>query len=240
MAGPSAKSVDNESQSGIWETLTPVMIGVAGLGQLASAVVAVYYIQEVISSDGRELALPRKEHEAVAKLTQSEAEYDQAYSEVMDWKVLPGSIKAPLMVSSLLLMFSNFVFVFMDEACFRPFKVTNKIDDPYDKQGLNGDWLSLVKKPGMAAHGLFFIATFIHFAFMNRSASTAKRKMYMNRNEHAHLVSTGQIPSDANANSMERERRLSRSTEGSNLSRQNSPEGTSEAGNPVGTQGDQV
>jgi hypothetical protein len=194
MAGPSA-STNEKAESGIFETLTPVMIGVAFLSQLASAVIAVYYIQEVIYKDGKELAKPRKEHEPVALLTKAEAEFVQAYNDCLQWNKLTSSEKGPLLVATGALMFSNFCFVFMDEACFRPFKVTGKINDSFDKQGLDGNALNIIKLPGILAHILFIIATGMFISFLYRAKGMAQRQLIENRKILDKAIAQGTIAS---------------------------------------------
>lgn len=197
MAGPSVNDADNDSDSGLWETLTPVMIGIAFMGQMASAVIAVYYTQEVIYKDGVQLAIPRKEHEPVARLTKAEEQFNTAYNEVLDWRRLPTISKIPLVFSTVGLMFSNFVFVFMDEACFRSFKVTGKIGDPYDQEGLNNNALSIYRWPGVATHVLFIICTIIHIGFLQRAKGAAKRRMMENRKKLEKVVEIGQLPTES-------------------------------------------
>jgi hypothetical protein len=197
MAGPSDNQGDNDQDAGIWETLTPVMIGVAAIGQLASAVVAVYYIQEVVFSNGVELAKPRKEHEPVARLTRAEQDYIQAYNEVLSWQKLPRSHKLPLLASSLGLMISNFVFVFMDEACFREFKVNKKIGDDFDKQGLNGNAMNIIKWPGILGHVIFIGATFMHIGFLQWAKRAAKMQQLRNKQNLDKLIDEGTIPTES-------------------------------------------
>jgi hypothetical protein len=197
MAGPNESQSENDADAGIWETLTPVMIGIAAGGQLASAVVAVYYIQEVVFEHGFELAKPRKEHEPVARLTKAEQEYVQAYNEVLLWHKLPRSHKLPLMASSLGLMLSNFVFVFMDEACFREFKVNKKIGDPFDEQGLDGNALNIIKWPGILGHIIFIGATFMHFGFLQWAKRAGKMQQLRNRQIMDKLIDEGTIATES-------------------------------------------
>lgn len=195
MAGPNANVAGKNDETGIWDTLTPVMIGVAFVSQLASAVIAVYYIQEVIYTDGEQLAAPRKEHDDVARLTKAEAQYVQAYNETLDWKTLKSRSKFPLLFITGGLLFSNFFFVFFDETCFRPFKVTGVIDFPYDEGGLDGDWLNLIKPLGWVAHVAFFICALGHFAFLQRAGSAAREKMIVNKRKLDRAIAEGLLPS---------------------------------------------
>jgi hypothetical protein len=194
MAGPSDSQGDNDDEAGIWETLTPVMIGVAAAGQLASAVVAVYYIQEVIFAHGTELAKPRKEHEPVAKLTKEEQEFVSAYNEVLMWSKLEKGSKMPLVASTMCLMFANFCFVFMDEACFREFKVNKKIGDPFDQQGLDGNALNIMKVPGWLGHVLFLIGVAMHFGFLKWAKRAGSLQLLKNKQAVDKLIDEGALP----------------------------------------------
>lgn len=197
MAGPNAGTPGKNDETGIWDTLTPVMIGVAFVSQLASAVVAVYYIQEVIYKHGDELAKHRREHDDVARLTKAEAQYVQAYNEVLDWKSLKPRSKFPLLLFTFGLMFSNFFFVFFDETCFRPFKVTGLIDSPYDEGGLNYNWLNIIRPLGWVAHVAFIICALGHFAFLQRSGSAAREKMIVNKRKLDRAIAEGLIASSS-------------------------------------------
>lgn len=200
MAGPDEPGTgDNpcnrDDVGGIWETLTPVMIGIAALGQLASAIIAIYYIQEVIYKEGVELAKPRVEHEPVAKLTKAEEEFRAAYKEILDWNTLTWQSKVPLMACALGMAASIFIMQFFDEACFRPFQVTDKISCPYDKHGLNGEAFSIYRPPGVAAHVLLGVCVIIHFGFLQRSKYAAQAQIFWKRNMVDRAVADGHVAS---------------------------------------------
>jgi hypothetical protein len=181
MAGPQESNSKDDTQTSIWDTLTPVMIGTSFIAQLAAAMIAVYHIQEEMQRHGPELSQPRKEHEAVAKLTKAETEYTAAYNEALDWNTLRTKKKVPLLLCTLGLLLSNFCFVFMDEACFLTFKLTDKIGDPHDKQGLNGNVLSIFKLPGIVAHVIFFICVLLHVTLLHQMKRTALKNMMQRR-----------------------------------------------------------
>jgi len=197
LAGPNEKSADNENESGIWGTITPVMLGAAGMSQLAAGVIALYYIQEVLYKDGEELAKPRKEHEPVARLTAAEAEFNAALAQVMDWRVLATSNKIPLLMSTLGLVLTQFLFVFADSLCFRSFALSNDIKDSYDEGGLNGEWYSVYKPLGIYSHIVFIICTFMHFGFLRRIKSSAQVQVRLNKRSLEKAVDAGTIASES-------------------------------------------
>jgi hypothetical protein len=196
LAGPNVSDAENSSESGIWDTLTPVMLGAAGMSQIAAGVIALYYIQEVLYKDGDELAKPRKEHEPVARLTAAEQDFNQAKAQVMDWKLLASSNKIPLLVSTVGLVFTQFLFVFADTLCFRSFELSNDIDAPYDKGGLNGEWFSVYKPLGIYAHVIFILCTFMHFGFLRRISSSAQVQLRLNKRSLEKAVDAGTIASE--------------------------------------------
>merc|ERR1719253_526440 len=100
MVGPDSATEEADSENSIYTTLTPVMFLLSGLCQGMAFLTAVYMTQEVAFKYAEELAQPRKEHEAVAKLTRAEKEYVAAWNETVDWKVLDTANKRMLAASS--------------------------------------------------------------------------------------------------------------------------------------------
>jgi len=166
-----------DKEGEIWDTLSTTALAGSFLVQLAGMVLALYFIQEVVHRDGEELAKPRKEHEAVAALTRKEADYVQEYNKVIAWPNLLQSRKYLIASSTSLMLMSTFMFVMMDEACFRQFQVANKISDPFDKDGLAGNALNLIHPLGWFATGCFFFASLLHFAFLRWASSEAKKSL---------------------------------------------------------------
>lgn len=64
----------------------------------------------------------------------------------------------------------------MDEICFRPFQVSSKISDPFDKEGLDGDIMNLVYPLGWFATFCFFFACSLHFAFLRWAKKEAEKR----------------------------------------------------------------
>jgi len=153
------------SDTGIWSTLYSAMLAFSAIGQMASGVLALYFIQEYVHRYGKELAVHRPEHEPVAALTRQEAEYEQALIHVTDLRVLPASYTGLLGASSGMLLCSLFIFMFMDEACFRPFEVKNRICADFAESGLGCNVLNLVKGPGWIVLAIFFIGCLVHVIY---------------------------------------------------------------------------
>jgi len=160
-----------------WSTLSTTALALSFMMQLAGMILALYYIQEVVHRQGEELAKPRPEHEAVAALTRKEADYVQQYNEAIAWPTMLKSRKRLISASTGAMLLSTFMFVMMDEACFRPFAVSSKISDAYDQNGLNGSVLNLVMPMGWFANFCFFLASTLHIAFLKWAGKEAHKRL---------------------------------------------------------------
>jgi len=217
MAGPDDPNT-NEKKSGIWDTLASTMVGISALGQLASGVTALYYIQEVVQSHGDELAMPRKEHEPVAALTKKEADFVRAYNEVTDWQHMHKERRPIVLFVTFLFLLSLFIFMFMDEACFRPFQVSGKISDPFEDQGLDNNAFNIVKWPGLLAHIVFFVGLIGHLLFLRWAKAQALTTLVVNTETRVNLEDAGIIQMDEDAPRSLTDR-VSRRASGSALSK---------------------
>jgi hypothetical protein len=121
---------------------------------------AAYYMSQVVSEKGDELAKPRPEHRPIEELTRQEQAAVNAYKEATQWHMMPNWVKCVLGSSALLQMVSFFFLVFQDKTCFRPFALTSKIEDSYEDGGLEGSAVNIVKPMGWCALGMFFMACF--------------------------------------------------------------------------------
>lgn len=177
MTGPNEPGEEDTNASGTWETLASTMLGASMVLQLASGVLALYFTQEVVGRCQEELAQPRPEHEPVAELTRKEAALVACYAEVTGWCNLPTLSKICLCVSNAIMLLSLFIFMFMDESCFRDFQVNNDIDASYDDSGLDGKWWTIVRPPGYAALALFGMGCFFDFIFCKWASITTRGRM---------------------------------------------------------------
>lgn len=175
----------------IWDTLSTTALALSFMIQLAGMILALYFIQECIVKNGDELQGFREEHAHVAELTRQEEEYNRKYTERLAWDTLETVRRMHIMLSTCLMLVSLFMFVMMDEACFRNFNVSNKISDPYDEDGLAGNALNIVLFPGWVATVMFVVACAMHFAFL-RWASTETRKCMAEMKNLARQLSPGE------------------------------------------------
>lgn len=171
--GTAASSKEEE----MWDTFSTTMLAVSFMVQLAGMVVALYFIQEVVYTDEEQLAQPREEHRAVAELTRREAEYVKTYDNTLRWQSLERKRKYHIFLSTSMMVVSAFMFVMMDEACFRQFQVSNHIGDPYDLDGLNGNAFNIVLPAGWVATSLFFLACVLHFWFLHWARKATAKQM---------------------------------------------------------------
>lgn len=166
-----------EKEDETWSTLSTAALACSFMLQLAGMVLALYYIQEVVHRDGEELGQLRPEHEAVAALTRREADYVNEYTNVLAWGTLLQSRKRLIVASTCSMLMSTFMFVMMDEACFRSFQVSSEIGAKYDKGGLNGNVMNLVMPLGWFATACFFFASSLHIAFIRWAGTEAAKRL---------------------------------------------------------------
>jgi len=121
MVGPRDKL--SSSEEGTWSTLATTALAMSGMVQMLSGVLAIYFIQKVMSSSQEELQEPRPDHEAVLQLTLAEQDFNQSYAEALEWRALPKVGRVNILLSVLLMLMSLFMFVFLSELCFEPFQV---------------------------------------------------------------------------------------------------------------------
>jgi hypothetical protein len=174
VSGAFMARVGDGDESSIWDTLSVTMVAIAGLGQLGSLVLALYYIQETAFQNVEQLSKPDPRYAAVEELAKQEAQYDRAYAWVTEWKSMLQWKQALLLASTACFLASGFLFVFMDSYCFRTFNIRNKISDPWEKNGLRNQAHTIVRDVGWAANGIFFIGCILHYAFSQVCARDAR------------------------------------------------------------------
>merc|ERR1711957_161095 len=186
MADPSKPADAGESQSNtgeMWGTMATMSLSISFLVQMASGVIAMYYIQEVVHQHSDELAKHRKEHEAIAALTRREAEFVMIYNDVCCWRKLSQTLRATVLASTVCFLLSLFILQFMDQDCFRDFAISSRICDSFDDQGLEGNVLNLIKPMGVVAHIGFFIACGLHTFFLKWVGRTARQALAERKNK---------------------------------------------------------
>jgi len=176
--------------------LANAFTAMAALVNMVGMAYAVYTISDTVQKYGDELAKPREEHRAVQELTKAEEQAVECYARVTAWDKMTLTWKAILFTSTALSFLSNAIFVFLAESCFRPFSVSSRIADPFEKHGLrdpddpddkNGKPTNIIIHPvGTGALGLFVIAVLLHVLFVKVMARRARQE----------LLASGHRPSD--------------------------------------------
>jgi membrane protein DedA with SNARE-associated domain len=164
-------------EDSIWSALANTFTGLAVAGQAAAGLVAVKSITKVVESDGDELAKPRPEHEAVARLTQEQEAMQRIYDEVTDFKVLPLWRRLVICIAAGAQLMSGFIFAMGGEYCFRPFAVSSNIKAPYEENGLDGSAFNIVKPPGWCALALFSLGVCLHIFFAKDTGRLAAKRL---------------------------------------------------------------
>jgi len=205
MVGPNSDTEEQDSENTIFATLTPVMFLISAMAQGFAFLMACYYTQEIAFKYGDELAVPRKEHEAVAKLTRAEKEFVAAWNETVDWRQLSLSNRRVLAGSSIGFILSGMVFVFLDEACFNTIKVNDSIKAPIADGGLDGDAFNVIKWPGWCNHALFAFVVLVHIGVMHRFKKSAKDTFIRKKIELDLLIKRGLVSEDDELATLRRE-----------------------------------
>mmetsp|Transcript_57202 Transcript_57202/g.163006 ORF Transcript_57202/g.163006 Transcript_57202/m.163006 type:complete len:981 (-) Transcript_57202:210-3152(-) len=170
---------DKEGRA-LWNTLSGMMLMAAGFSQLVAMCLALYFLQDKAFRHYEYLAQPRPEHAKIIELTQSEAAYNDAYDRVTHWRRLPLWLKIMIQVAVSCMILQGMVLTLAGSLCFRPFGVNNKISDPWDKDGLNGDVMSFILPLGRLAMLLFTSGCVLHVIFVKITGRMAERLL---RNE---------------------------------------------------------
>lgn len=182
LSGPS-KDLDQAEKS-LWDAIANAALATSAMGQLASGVLALYYIQDMINKNSEMLARDRPEHEAVKQLTLDEAEFNRCYEEVTDWRLMPRKWFLFISTSCVFSVMAFAIFMLMDESCFVEFQVKSNLTDP---EGLNCEtnnlWCGAIRivkpNPPIGWIGLFFftVGAVMHVIFLKWAGIAARRLM---------------------------------------------------------------
>eukprot|EP00930_Biecheleria_cincta_P099836 TRINITY_DN9144_c0_g1_i1.p1 TRINITY_DN9144_c0_g1~~TRINITY_DN9144_c0_g1_i1.p1 ORF type:complete len:422 (+),score=38.75 TRINITY_DN9144_c0_g1_i1:81-1268(+) len=163
--------------SGVFMTKVASDDGAGGMWSLCSAIAMVFSLAfngsfsflavqqtlAVIQRDGDELAKHREEHRAVEELTRQEEQWRKCYDDVTAWGTLSCFRKGVISAAASLHMLCPAIFILLAEACFRPFSLgSSRINDGYDREGLDGNPLNIVKPLGWGPIGIFALAVLLH------------------------------------------------------------------------------
>jgi len=150
-------------QPSINDTLTTFFTGLSAIILVISACAAMLEITKVIERKGDELEAFREDHRAVMELTEQEEEYNQVYSDQMEFDAMGCIRKGAIILASLLLCGSTSVLATMSSQIFNRFSVGAQIDWPIEQGGLDGDWLNIVIRPrGVYVLGCFGVGVVLH------------------------------------------------------------------------------
>jgi len=167
--------------TGVWSMISTGVTGFAAVFQAGATFIYIYFIMKTIEVDGEELAKPRPEHEAIAKLTRQEEAYVQAYKEATEWNQLSGMYRLLILSSASAFLIAGFViasdFVVSDKYCFRPFSITDRIGASRDLGGLDNSALNLVMTVGWFALALVVVGFLLNYLFGKLLASEARQRM---------------------------------------------------------------
>jgi len=134
--------------------LAETCLAVAGLLQVGCLMMAGYFVQDVIETHYEELAKVRPEDADVAAWADSEGAKQRAWERQVEWPVLPGGIRATLIVSFALMEISILTLTFPWKAfgihTFKEFHLTSSVEED-----LGGNVLNLVLPMGWVALSFF-------------------------------------------------------------------------------------
>jgi hypothetical protein len=182
-----AGSILNMPSDSLWGEFVVIAAFGAVLSQGLVVLVAVYYINEIVSSSDpgiqEFLTAPREEHAAVEKLSIESAAFDRVYRHVTEFGA-QKAVQKFLLVASLITGFGSAVAVSANGSdFFRPFEATSRIEMAYDNDppGLEGDVFSLIKPPqGWILLGVHLASFALLYAWVKSVSATATQ--VLNRN----------------------------------------------------------
>jgi len=160
-----------------WNMAANAFTASAAVVNMGSMAYAVWAIGQVVQNHGDELAKPRPEHEAVAELTRQEKAAVDQYRDTIKWENLSCCWKAFVLGAAVLMLLSNGVFTIFAESCFRPFAVSSKIKDPWEKDGLDGNVFSIIYPMGWIPMGWFALGVLLHVVFIKVMARRAQKAL---------------------------------------------------------------
>lgn len=101
----------------------------------------------------------------------------ERYNNAILWPNLNCLDKVLVTAAALFMWLANGAFQILAELCFRPFSLSSDIDDPYEKDGLNGNALNILIHPtGSGALALFSAGCIFHCVFAMIIKQRCKRE----------------------------------------------------------------
>eukprot|EP00448_Togula_jolla_P020586 CAMPEP_0170578720 /NCGR_PEP_ID=MMETSP0224-20130122/5607_1 /TAXON_ID=285029 /ORGANISM="Togula jolla, Strain CCCM 725" /LENGTH=940 /DNA_ID=CAMNT_0010901709 /DNA_START=1 /DNA_END=2823 /DNA_ORIENTATION=- len=161
-----------ENSEGDSTIASSALIGSLAL-QVASMVLASYYITSEMEQHGAELAKSREEHKPIEELTKKQAVKNECYKRATEWNALDIVRRTILASSAVLMLGCFFVFLFFDSVLFESFDISGKIRCPISDYGLDNNVFNLVKPLGIVALIAFAIGVTLHLAFLRLASNDA-------------------------------------------------------------------
>lgn len=147
------------NEGGIWESVSTLTLAFAFVVQSGAMLAAIHFIAKTVVDKEDELRnLPPDEE--VLELERASHHRTQLRRAVSHWRNLDIVNKVLLVIASLSMTASCYLFQLFGSSCFVLFEVDDSIDDV-----LGGDALNLVKDLGWIALGLFLYPCFYLFLF---------------------------------------------------------------------------
>jgi len=143
--------------------LGTVFAAITAVVQFAAMILAAYYLEQTTSNRAEEIeAVPIDE--PVAELERNEVHFNNCYTKVTQWDVVPGIAKFMLYLSYFAMVTCCYMVQLFSNLCFSDYELTYTID-----ANLDGNWLNLVKPFGwyaiiLFAASCFLLSTFIAWA----------------------------------------------------------------------------
>lgn len=150
MAG--LKTEDGEMEYPSAPVLATVFAAITAVVQFAAMILAAYYLEQTTSQRADELDAIEIDKE-VAELEKGEVEFNNCYTRVTQWEVVPWAAQLTLYASFGCMVTCCYMVQLFSNACFADYQLTYTIEEHLD-----GNWLNLVKPTGWYAILLFFVS----------------------------------------------------------------------------------
>lgn len=155
------------SEGAKWVSAGSLALTGASMMQGSAALLAVYFIQQVLNHRIDEINAMENDEE-VEKLDKATAEKNAAYLRVTDWHAanFPKFWKGLLFIGMLSMATCCYIFFFFSSSCFVPFKVTDSIGVTF-----GGNPVNIIRTNGWVAMG-FCVFSYLCLIIFNRMATS--------------------------------------------------------------------
>jgi hypothetical protein len=165
---PTTRSIDSNLADGF--------MAAAAIGQLASMMLATYFITQALTTINADKSTPTNPYPEAKALREEEKGRDDAYQKEMQEQYKESWPRLLIVAATVLNVFSNLVFT--TSVAFENFAVSGKISDSKNAFGLGGSPWNIVKKPGWVALAAFSVSILlrIYFEFLVNKAVDEREK----------------------------------------------------------------